>query len=144
MISKSLERKDKRQKWKCASAGDWQCLCLDGGSSVAWLSSPSASPLSSICLISLCFWWISLDNGFLDVYLFLTGILYHWLFLLTYLVNILIRDAKSVRCGRYSCAFLSKAVLIFGACTDRNRNREHCSDRSVLSIYLPIQYSNWI
>ena len=39
---------------------DWQCLCLDGGSSVAWLSSPSASPLSSICSISLLFWWISL------------------------------------------------------------------------------------
>ena len=30
------------------------------------------------------------------------------------------------------CAILSKAVLIFRPCTDRNRNREHCAARSVL------------
>ena len=39
-------------------------------------------------------------------------------------------DAKS---GRYSCVILSKAVLIFGPLTDRNRNHEHCAVRSVLS-----------
>ena len=42
------------------------------------------------------------------------------------------RDAKSDRYGRYICAILSKMVLIFGPCTDRNRNRERCAVRPVL------------
>ena len=46
------------------------------------------------------------------------------------------RDAKSGRYGRYICAILSKAMLIFGSCTDRNRNHEHCAVRSVLLILL--------
>ena len=41
------------------------------------------------------------------------------------------RDAKSGRYGRYICAILSKAVLIFVQCTDRNRKHEHCAVRSV-------------
>ena len=42
------------------------------------------------------------------------------------------RDAKGY--GRYICAILSRAVLIFGLWTDRNRNRGHCAVRSVLLI----------
>ena len=34
------------------------------------------------------------------------------------------RDANS---GRYICAILSKAVLIFEPCTNRNRSCEHCA-----------------
>ena len=44
----------------------------------------------------------------------------------------IVRDAKSARYGRYICAILSEAVLIFGPCTDRNRNCEHCAVRSML------------
>ena len=47
------------------------------------------------------------------------------------------RDAKNSRYGRYICAILSKAVLIFGPCTVRNRNREHCAVRSVLLTLWP-------
>ena len=41
--------------------------------------------------------------------------------------------------SRYICACLSKAVLIFGPCTDRNRNREHCAIRSMLLTLWPAQ-----
>ena len=47
-------------------------------------------------------------------------------------LKLLTRDAKSSRYGRYICAILSKAVLIFGPCTYRKSNREHCAVRSVL------------
>ena len=48
------------------------------------------------------------------------------------------RDAKGDRYGRYICAIISNAVLIFGPCTDRNRKFDHCAVRSesrVLTLY---------
>ena len=42
------------------------------------------------------------------------------------------RDAKGSRYGRYICTILSKVVLIFGPCTDRNRNRVICALTIVL------------
>ena len=49
------------------------------------------------------------------------------------------RYAKSGKYGRYICAILSEAVVIFGLCTDRNRTHEHCACavRSVLSKLWP-------
>ena len=64
------------------------------------------------------------------------SVIAHWAFVSVIYISQLQydRDAKSGRYARFICAILSKAVLIFGPCTDRNRNREHCAVRSVLLI----------
>ena len=48
------------------------------------------------------------------------------------LLDLKVSDAKTGIYGRYICAILSKAVLIFGPYTDRNRNHEHCAVGAVL------------